>query len=244
VDDLGSRYDEEGWARVRGAFPAAAAAAMAEAVWETLTRRDGIRPDDPSTWTVTEPRGLAGLRERGAFDALGSRAVVDAVTALLGRSDWLRPADWGGALVTFPTPGSWAVPRSGWHLDWPARGAPGSRLLVKWLGYATPIGRGGGGTVALAGSHRLVAEHLARTDPDDPGRSRAVRDAVFRRGPWFRDLPPDRGTTVGGVPVRVVELTGEPGDVVFLHPHLLHAAAPNRAGAPRFMVTGQVLDLG
>ncbi|GAA2864227.1 hypothetical protein GCM10020220_061870 [Nonomuraea rubra] len=43
---------------------------------------------------------------------------------------------------------------------------------------------------------------------------------------------------VSEVPVRVAELTGEPGDVVFLHPHLLHAPAANRSRAPRFMVTG------
>ncbi|WP_397351735.1 phytanoyl-CoA dioxygenase family protein [Nonomuraea gerenzanensis] len=35
-----------------------------------------------------------------------------------------------------------------------------------------------------------------------------------------------------------MELTGEPGDVVFLHPHLLHAPAPNHSGAARLMVTG------
>ncbi|WP_171064674.1 phytanoyl-CoA dioxygenase family protein [Actinomadura soli] len=47
-----------------------------------------------------------------------------------------------------------------------------------------------------------------------------------------------RGTTVAGVPVRVVELTGRPGDVVFLHPHLFHAPAANRSAAPRLMITG------
>jgi ectoine hydroxylase-related dioxygenase (phytanoyl-CoA dioxygenase family) len=43
--------------------------------------------------------------------------------------------------------------------------------------------------------------------------------------------------------VRVVELTGEPGDVVFMHPHLLHAAAPNRSDSPRFMITGGVTEV-
>jgi ectoine hydroxylase-related dioxygenase (phytanoyl-CoA dioxygenase family) len=47
------------------------------------------------------------------------------------------------------------------------------------------------------------------------------------------------GADVGG---HVVELTGQPGDVVFLHPHVLHAAAPNDGDGPRLMVTGG-LDL-
>ena len=35
--------------------------------------------------------------------------------------------------------------------------------------------------------------------------------------------------------MRVVELTGEAGDVVIGHPWLLHAGAPNCGAAPRLM---------
>ena len=45
----------------------------------------------------------------------------------------------------------------------------------------------------------------------------------------------DRETIVEGVPLRVVELTGEPGDMVFCHPVMVHCAAPNRGARPRFM---------
>jgi ectoine hydroxylase-related dioxygenase (phytanoyl-CoA dioxygenase family) len=41
---------------------------------------------------------------------------------------------------------------------------------------------------------------------------------------------------VDGVSVRVVELTGAPGDVVLMHPWLFHAAAPNCSAAPRMVV--------
>jgi ectoine hydroxylase-related dioxygenase (phytanoyl-CoA dioxygenase family) len=47
---------------------------------------------------------------------------------------------------------------------------------------------------------------------------------------------------VRGVDVRVVELHGDAGDVVLLHPHLLHAAAPNSGSAARVMVTGGVYE--
>ena len=36
----------------------------------------------------------------------------------------------------------------------------------------------------------------------------------------------DRETIVDGVPLRVVELTGEPGDMVFCHLVMVHCAAP------------------
>jgi hypothetical protein len=52
----------------------------------------------------------------------------------------------------------------------------------------------------------------------------------------------DRETLVDGVPLRVVELTGEPGDMVFCHPVMVHCVAPNRGTRPRFMrIKTQVL---
>jgi ectoine hydroxylase-related dioxygenase (phytanoyl-CoA dioxygenase family) len=39
---------------------------------------------------------------------------------------------------------------------------------------------------------------------------------------------------------RVVELTGEPGDVVVMHSDCFHAAAPNRLAEPRMMLTGMI----
>jgi hypothetical protein len=39
---------------------------------------------------------------------------------------------------------------------------------------------------------------------------------------------------VDGVPLRVVELTGEPGDMVLCHPAMVHCRAPNRGTYPRF----------
>lgn len=48
------------------------------------------------------------------------------------------------------------------------------------------------------------------------------------------------GAVVDGVPLRVVELTGEPGDVILMHCDCFHAATPNRLTEPRMMLTGMV----
>ena len=45
----------------------------------------------------------------------------------------------------------------------------------------------------------------------------------------------DEETMVEDVALRVVELTGEPGDMVFCHPLMVHCVAPNRGDRPRFM---------
>ena len=87
-------------------------------------------------------------------------------------------------------------------------------------------------------------------------RSIAVLRERFRRShPWLMALtgqapsPADRiaafmdaETIVEGMPLRVVELTGEPGDMVFCHPVMVHCIAPNRGSRPRFMrIKTQVL---
>lgn len=48
------------------------------------------------------------------------------------------------------------------------------------------------------------------------------------------------GTIIDGVPLRVVELTGEPGDVILMHSDCFHAVAPNRLTEPRMMLTEMV----
>jgi ectoine hydroxylase-related dioxygenase (phytanoyl-CoA dioxygenase family) len=248
--DLEIHFDEHGFVRLRGCFAARDAAVMADAVWAELTRKHGIVGDDRSTWTVAEPRGLGALRKRGAFDAVATPAIRAAISTLVGRNDWPPPLSWGDPLVTLPRTGDWDVPTGGWHIDFPARGAPGSILLLKWLGYLASVPARGGGTVVLAGSHRLVERYLRQADPSDMGRSPKLRDAIFESHPWLRsirrpDAPADRaarlmkdGATVDGIGVRVIELTGQPGDIVFMHPHLFHAPAPNHASMPRLMITG------
>ena len=207
-----TQFEEHGYVRLDRAF-AETAPGMAAALWAELSRRHGIERDRPTTWIGGRPPGLSGLRP--TFAALATPAVVAAVDALAG-ADRPEPFSWGDPLVTFPEAGGWDVPAGGWHIDFPAR----STLRLKWLGYLEPVGPAGGGTVVLDGSHHRVAEYLRTADPADPGRSATIRDAVLKQNP------------------RVVELTGEPGDVVFLHPWLFHAPAPNHGPAPRLMVTG------
>jgi ectoine hydroxylase-related dioxygenase (phytanoyl-CoA dioxygenase family) len=97
-------------------------------------------------------------------------------------------------------------------------------------------------------SHRL-------TQVRDGIRSKDIKIILAARSDWFRDLwrkdPPEEDRIarymhdahdVDSVPVRVVELTGESGDVVLWHPGLLPAGAPNCADQPRFMLTHTALS--
>ena len=77
------------------------------------------------------------------------------------------------------------------------------------------------------------------------------RTAFDANIPWFRALsdPNDREarvdrflsvTDVDGVPTQVVELTGQPGDVVLCHPWLVHNGGPNANARPRMMRASRV----
>jgi len=117
---------------------------------------------------------------------------------------------------------------------------------VSFIGAVAPRS---GGTMILSGSPRLLIQQERRIPANQRRNLDAgTRDRLYRCHPWLMALtgqapsPADRTaafmngeTIVEGVPLRVVELTGEPGDMVFCHPAMVHCPAPNRGARPRFM---------
>jgi len=218
-------------------------------IWAHLAEQHGMRCGTRSTWTVDQPRHFQALSRAGAFAAIASPVLTEAIDDLLGAGRWQRPKRWGEPLVTFPRPGTpWGVPSAMWHIDWPPRGEPEPLFGLRALAFLKMVPPGGGGTLVLSGSHRLVAQLVRESPERDRGSSPRVREHFARRHAWFRDLidapdAPDRtarltgeGALLDGVPVRVVELTGAEGEVVLVHPWLFHSPAPNCADEPRLML--------
>jgi ectoine hydroxylase-related dioxygenase (phytanoyl-CoA dioxygenase family) len=54
----------------------------------------------------------------------------------------------------------------------------------------------------------------------------------------------ERGEVSGDVELRVIEMTGEPGDVLLTHPLLLHAPAKNCGSVPRIALSSTVYRSG
>jgi hypothetical protein len=50
----------------------------------------------------------------------------------------------------------------------------------------------------------------------------------------------DRVEEVDGIPLQVIENTGVAGDVILVHPLILHVAAPNNSSEIRFLLSGAV----
>ena len=136
----------------------------------------------------------------------------------------------------------------GWHIDvgpgFPMdglrtpRGHPFQCAIV--LLVLNDWAPGGGGTCAIAGSHRAVAEHLAAEGamPQDElnkfWTERCKAEASAGRL-WIG------GGAGGGAGLGpVVQFTGRAGDVILLHPLVLHSGTTNWSGAARLMGNGMV----
>ena len=238
-----------GWMRVPGVFDSAEAAAMRDAVWDGLADV-GVQRDAPATWTVERPVKLQKLKDHAAFNAVGGGRLLAAIDAVLETQAYERPKRWGAIFVAFPTEDEWGVPASGWHVD-----ANYSQLSPP-TGVQTHALFGGiaprsGASQILSGSHRLIHKWFKDHPPLAGARSADMRESL-QRHPYVRDLHTEghregridrfmnRVEEVDGIPLRVVENTGAAGDVILLHPLMLHVAAPNNGVVPRFLLTGAV----
>jgi len=242
------RFERDGYVVVRQAFSRADALAMEGRWWSELAGTHGIRREDRSSWRQI-PGNLKAAKRDPIQAKILTRRVRGVCDELLGKAAWSPPKDWGVTLCTFPESGAWRVPTRFWHWDNPCElhlDRPRGLFVVSFVG---PVAPRSGGTLILSGSPRLLIQHERRIpvdQPRDPGTK--PWDRFHRSHPWLMALtgrvpsPADRiaafmdgETIVEGVPLRVVELTGEPGDMVFCHPVMVHCAAPNRGARPRFM---------
>jgi hypothetical protein len=249
-----NQHDEfraTGLLRLGGTFPPAAAESMCDRLWEFLTGQYAIHRGERSTWTVEQPARFQPVTHSGAFRAVGSDALCAALDALLGPGQWARPRWWARPLVTFPQDGPWELPIRAWHFD--CMPVSGGQRPVQFFAFLNQVRPHGGGTLVLTGAHRLVAPYLGLGEEFRLDRiRRSLASHPWLRGLWKPGDGADRlqrymndGTVIDGVPLRVVELTGEPGDVILMHSDSFHAVAPNRLTEPRMMLTGMAVpDLG
>lgn len=243
-----SHFHEHGWMRIRGAVDAAAAQAMRDTAWMAL-EAEGIRRDQPLTWTVERPSNLQHVKADPAFRQ-DSAAVHAAIDAILEGRPYQKPQNWGALFLAFPGKTPWHIPTKGWHIDAyyasplvPVRG-------VKTFALFADVAPRGGGTLMVSGSHRLVHRWF-QENPPRPGTRSAQMRRLLLSIPYLRDLHLEgeaaerirRFTSmeeIDGIPLRVVEAEGEAGDVILMHPLVMHVAAPNNSAQPRMMISGGV----
>jgi len=248
TEEQRSAFERTGILRLEGAFGAREAARMADVVWNELHHRYDIVRDDPTTWDRHPPTGLRSSKRSRAFEPILSPAVTAALDDLFGVAGWERPKTFGNVLVTMPDASEWRVPHRIWHSDFEATEPVRALFAVKLWALVDEVAPGGGGTPQLAGSHRLFARYLETCDD----RSyKAAKFGFLGSHPWLEALSRDDGdpdrnrrfmeeTDVDGLPARVVELTGRPGDVFLTHGWVFHSIAVNALDRPRIMRSAAV----
>jgi hypothetical protein len=249
-------FQRLGIVRVPGAIARTDAEAMCNRVWEALGERYGLRRESLATWKEQYLLGTNHLPKSENFPEIGSPPIRSALDDLFGSGNWEPPARWGSLLVTFPNSHDrWTVPHQAWHLDYPVSSEMKELSIVRIFVCLAKLEPCSGATVFVAGSHRAV-QNLVSNGGVAPMRSADVRTALIRTNPWIKSLCTlderldrieafmSKSSVADGVELRVVEMTGEPGDAFLTHPLLLHTGAKNTATVPRIALSGTVHRAG
>lgn len=245
IDERQKRvFAERGIVKLDGFIPESTMAPARDRVYRLLAKAgvwgdgawlgvvDATRRPNPKLKTL---KTCAKSKE---FRRLLTEDVLAAARELVDGQEVQGTGPFSQLLFTPPNAERWTVPYDIWHLDFPRLGELGSPG-VQMFTFLDTVASGAGGTLLVAGSHRLL---------NDVGAlgSKAVKRRL-RRQPYFRDLMDARAQDrsrflhetghVDDVPLQVAELIGEPGDVYFTDLRLLHSLGPNASRRPRLMVT-------
>ena len=246
TDQQREEVHAKGFVRIQ-AFAADEARAMEDAMWTFLESIHGIDREDRSTWKHTYPSGLQPHKKHPVFDPINSPELLATIDELMGKGKWESPPNWGQFLVTFPeTERVWDVPHD-WHTDYGFTESDDKLFGLLALIYVSNVTERSGGTGVISGSHRLVKQYVRTQNKQALGKMKRVRKALQTVNPWMKELcsegdPAERierfmtqDTDCSGIPLRVVDLSGSPGDVVLGHPWLLHSGSLNCGNLPRMM---------
>jgi hypothetical protein len=217
-DEQVEQFLRRGFVTIGGCFSREVADSWVDQAW----RRIGYRADDPSTWLEKRVH----LPDGSAVDALEfAPRAWHAAVELVGGADRLHlPWRWTDGLIANLGVGGdrpWQPPSAavgGWHkdgdffrhfLDSPEQGL---LTFVLWTDMLST----GGGTFVAADSVPVVArflrDHPEGVLPDDFPYAELISQCS-----------------------DFVEMTGRAGDVVLLHPFLLHATSQNVLRVARFI---------
>ncbi|MBX3011736.1 MAG: phytanoyl-CoA dioxygenase family protein [Caldilineaceae bacterium] len=183
---------------------------------------------------------LKPLWDHSAIVDLLSDEVPTAASALVDNQPVLTMGQ--QLLFTLPNATAWTLPHQNWHMDMPRlahSGVPGVQLFA----FLESVEPGGGGTLAVTGSHRLLNQGVRISSGDlrkKLKKERYFAELMSNTGGDRRHFLHDAGQ-VGDVKLQVVEMVGEPGDVYFMDLRTFHTAAPNARPIPRLMLTQRYL---
>lgn len=197
-----------GFVVFRNAFDQQVAACCGESVLE--------RCEDPAL-DIARETGYVHIKESfdgEPFSSIWTPRLATAIDTLLAPAAYIPPDVWGWWPISLPgfAKGPVRIPEIGWHIDGTNSGDRhrlNDREAVILLGIFTPIDTWGGGTFIEIGSHldslRAIVDErdgIAHQDLNTLMNSRSQKG-------------------------QVVEMTGQPGDMVIMHPLVWHCRGMN-----------------
>ncbi len=277
IDDAIRReFAERGIVRIEGLVPQSSitpnrdrvyailedAGAWQDGCWAASPSKEPTGQEAPGKFDWLAPtkalpmRQIRNCAKSKAFQAMFSPEAHAAATELGGSRLRSATSLSGAALaltrpqLLFTPPGAhhWFVPNAMWHVDVPRlgdAGPPGVQVFI----LLDDIPPGGGATLVVAGSHRLLNDRVRRSK--DVKKSLKNRPYLrFLMGPRPQQQPSEAAQANadsarllrqpgqdGDVPLQVVELAGQAGDTYITDIRLLHTLAPNASPRPRLMAT-------
>ena len=237
-------FAERGLIKVDGLIPDAIVSAARDYVYRRLssaqlwTRGNWSASQDDVTVAKRVKTALKGCSESALFRDLLTAEVLAIARQLVGGEEVTPTPPMMQLLFTPPNAAEWTLPYNMWHVDLPRMGDLGW-AGVQMFTFLDTVAPRGGGSLEVAGSHRLLND--VGVIPSKAIRRRLAREEYFRALTDKNDVDRrrfmDEVGYIGGVELQVVELTGEPGDVYFADLRLLHSIAPNASQKPRAMIT-------
>lgn len=208
------QFIEQGYIVVREVFSRELAECIIPMVWSELD----IDPSDRSTWASPMVM-LKKVLEKPPFPQIHTERYLGAVDDLCGQGRWHATrgvGHWPILLPGFANP-PWHPPEGGWHLDVKL---DHPRINSAELGLISielfsDIEPGGGGTAIRVGSHSYISRILAEA------KGLTTEGELYRRTVNDTDHLP------------VIEVTGQVGDVVMMHPFTVHVTSPNTSDRAR-----------
>ncbi|MBT3603733.1 MAG: hypothetical protein HOE48_02370 [Candidatus Latescibacteria bacterium] len=241
-------FEKLGVIRLPGAIAREDAEVMGEQMWNVLGQF-GAQKEDRATWVEIKQSKFKKIIDAGAFNKIESATVCAALDELFGEGEWIKPDVWpSGILFNIPRDEQWDVPTGGWHIDSPVSLQTHPLHFLAYFTFLNTVKAGGGGTLIVTGSHHIVRDIITQPDARPKIRSNDMKKILIRTEPWMQDLFSDaafenriekfmtESISENGHALRVMELTGEPGDVFLMHPWLLHTSMSNINDTPRMML--------
>lgn len=210
------QFMADGYVMLRGAFSRDAAKNVRDELWKIV----GLDPDDSSTWTKNQVH-LQKVLKGPLVEPVFTQRIFDAFDDLMGIGRWECEPSLGWWPISFPgfEKPPWQAPQTGWHVDGQQfhhhLNSRDQGLLSIFL--FSDIEPGDGGTALSLGSHQITARILQDAEPEGMD--------VYQLLKSVNQHPRE----------RVIETTGEAGDVALMHPFMSHTRSANTGNRVRFI---------